>query len=444
MSARWWVPVGIGALAVAGTLVAPGVASAGVDLPPRTAEQLLTDLQGADVHAVQGTVEVDADLGLPSLPTAAQNAFGSSTEPLALLSGTTTLRVWASPDGARVAVLGTIGESDVSTDGTQVWTWSSATSAFTHVTLPTADDLAALAAKEGAGADGTGKDGFGKDGLGKDGLGPLAGLEGLAGLAGHGAPDGAVDPGSAALLGLTPEGLSKAVLAALDPTTEVTSAPGITVAGRPAYRLVLTPRDESTLIGSISVAIDATQRVPLRVSIESRATGRPAFTVGFTSVSFQAPDPSVYRLTAPAGAVVTERDLGAELLAGDGPGGAGGTDGTDGSADSPTGGAADGSMPDVAPTVVGTGWSSVLVLSGLGADPLAGGSTPSEAPPADGPGDQGLASLTSWFDALPQVSGSWGSGRLLSSHLLSVLVTDDGRLLVGAVAPEALEAAAGR
>lgn len=429
MSARWWVPVGIGALAVAGTLVAPAVASAGVDLPPRTAEQLLTDLQGADVRAVQGTVEVDADLGLPALPTAAQNAFGSSTDALSLLSGTTTLRVWASPDGARVAVHGTIGESDVSTDGRQVWTWSSATSEFTHVTLPTPDDLAGL---EGLG--------------GLDDLKGLGGLEGLAGLAAHGA--GSTDPGSAALLGLTPEGVSKAVLAALDPTTEVTTERGITVAGRPAYQLVLTPRDEATLVGPITVAIDATQLVPLRVSIASRATGRPAVTVGFTSVSFQAPDPSVYRLTAPAGAVVTERDLGAELLAGEAPDGTGGTDGTAGTDGSDgtdgTGGPADGSAPDLTPTVVGTGWSSVLVLDGLGADPLAGGAGPSEEPSADAPGDPDLASLTSWFDALPQVSGSWGSGRLLSSHLLSVLVTDDGRLLVGAVAPEALEAAAAR
>jgi len=35
--------------------------------------------------------------------------------------------------------------------------------------------------------------------------------------------------------------------------------------------------------------------------------------------------------------------------------------------------------------------------------------------------------------ALPRVSGSWGSGWLLESALFSLLVTDDGRLLVGAV-----------
>jgi hypothetical protein len=42
------------------------------------------------------------------------------------------------------------------------------------------------------------------------------------------------------------------------------------------------------------------------------------------------------------------------------------------------------------------------------------------------------------------VNGSWGSGRLLRSSLFSVLLTDDGRVLAGLVAPEKLYAAAER
>jgi hypothetical protein len=45
---------------------------------------------------------------------------------------------------------------------------------------------------------------------------------------------------------------------------------------------------------------------------------------------------------------------------------------------------------------------------------------------------------------LPRVSGSWGSGRLLTSTLVSALLTDDGRLLIGPVPPDLLYAAAGR
>jgi hypothetical protein len=43
---------------------------------------------------------------------------------------------------------------------------------------------------------------------------------------------------------------------------------------------------------------------------------------------------------------------------------------------------------------------------------------------------------------LPTVSGSWGTGRLLSTRLLSVLIINDGRVFAGAVAPSALYAAA--
>jgi hypothetical protein len=39
------------------------------------------------------------------------------------------------------------------------------------------------------------------------------------------------------------------------------------------------------------------------------------------------------------------------------------------------------------------------------------------------------------------VSGSFGSGRLLQTSLVNVLVLDDGRVAVGAVTAGALEAA---
>jgi hypothetical protein len=44
--------------------------------------------------------------------------------------------------------------------------------------------------------------------------------------------------------------------------------------------------------------------------------------------------------------------------------------------------------------------------------------------------------------ATTRVEGSYGSGRLLRTPLLSVLLLDDGRALVGAVDPAVLEEAA--
>ena len=41
-----------------------------------------------------------------------------------------------------------------------------------------------------------------------------------------------------------------------------------------------------------------------------------------------------------------------------------------------------------------------------------------------------------------RVSGSWGSGRLIKTSLVSLLITDNGRVLVGAVTPQVLYSAA--
>jgi hypothetical protein len=74
------------------------------------------------------------------------------------------------------------------------------------------------------------------------------------------------------------------------------------------------------------------------------------------------------------------------------------------------------------------------------------GSAGTAAPAADAPDSEGAAGneLQSILGSLPQVSGTWGSGRLLQSALFSVLLTDDGRVIAGAVAPELLYQAAGQ
>ena len=42
------------------------------------------------------------------------------------------------------------------------------------------------------------------------------------------------------------------------------------------------------------------------------------------------------------------------------------------------------------------------------------------------------------LESLPVVSGTWGKGRLLSTVLVNVVITDDGRVAVGSVVPEKL------
>jgi hypothetical protein len=79
---------------------------------------------------------------------------------------------------------------------------------------------------------------------------------------------------------------------------------------------------------------------------------------------------------------------------------------------------------------VGSGWTSIVIA---------------KAPSGSGSGSGTEAQqLSTVLNGLPKVSGSWGSGHLLQSKLFSVLVTDDGRILAGAVAPDALYGAAAK
>ncbi len=67
--------------------------------------------------------------------------------------------------------------------------------------------------------------------------------------------------------------------------------------------------------------------------------------------------------------------------------------------------------------------------------------TTDAAPGGGTAADGGLGQLQSLLGALPQVSGAWGSGRVLEGTLFSLVLADDGRVALGAVAPDALYAA---
>jgi outer membrane lipoprotein-sorting protein len=377
---RWLVPASA-ALAVIGGGVAIGAITNAADpaLPPRSAAELLVDLQTAQVDGLSGTVVARADLGLPALP----SASAGSPDLFSLLSGTHTVRVWyASPNQARVALLDTLGETDVITNGTDVWIWSSRDNTATHATIP----------------------------------------------AGTTAPGGTPFPipSAGGGMGLTPDAMAKAALALLEPSTEVTTNGSASVAGRDAYELVLAPRDPASLIGSFHLAIDATEHVPLRVAVMARGSDDPAIEVSFTQVSFERPDATQFTFNPPPGATVIEEIPDGEAHDPNKPGEA--------KPDQPK---PDQAKPDdTAPgedrskmAVIGTGWTSVLVAR-----------LPDQA--SDKPDQGAPGDLAGMLAALPKVSGAWGSGSLLTSRLFSVLLTDDGRILVGAVGPERLYQAA--
>jgi outer membrane lipoprotein-sorting protein len=332
------------------------------------------DVQNAKVDGLSGTVVETADLGLPAL-----SGLGSGgTDISKLIAGSNTARVWyAGEDKARVALLGTLGETDVIRNGSDVWMWRSADNSATHYTIP-------------------------------------------AHTAGKATPK-ALPAG----LPSTPQEAADAALAAIDPSTQVTTTGAASVAGRDAYELVLTPKDSASLVGQVRLAIDAKMHVPLRVEVYAKGANSPAVRVAFQQISFTVPDAQQFAFNPPAGAKVTTEkpgDLQKEAAKAQAK--------VQAQAKAQAKKPSDGSKP----TVVGTGWTSVLVAK----LPTSDATTTKDA--------KGTAAATvlGLIDSLPKVSGSWGSGHLLSGSLFSALITDDGKVLIGAVAPEKLYEAAGK
>jgi outer membrane lipoprotein-sorting protein len=215
----------------------------------------------------------------------------------------------------------------------------------------------------------------------------------------------------------TPQELAGQLIAALSPTTDVQVERNLRVAGRDAYQLRLRPKAPESLIDSAVLAVDGQTKVPLRVQILAKGKQDPAFEVGFTQVQFRAPADEVFNITPPPRANVTERSL-----SGSGP--SEGDSGHAGPAKPPASSSGGG------PAVLGESWTSVLVVRDVNLG--SGGS------------GQDAALLRQLLGTATPVQGAFGHGRLLRTTLLTVLLTDDGRVYAGAVTPAAIQAAAAR
>jgi outer membrane lipoprotein-sorting protein len=217
---------------------------------------------------------------------------------------------------------------------------------------------------------------------------------------------------------LTPQQAAQQVLAAVGPTTTVRVDSNVTVAGQAAYQLVLAPKDSRSLIGQVQIAIDAKNGVPLRLQLYARDASSPAFQVGYTAIQFVTPAPADLTFSPPPGATVNHVNL------------------TDQSGSS--------HKPDDI-RVIGSSWLSVLDLPSAGLTaPGASGSAPGNGGSGAGVSGDSAAVLNALLRSATPVSGAWGTGRLLQTSLVSVLITDSGRTFVGAVQPSVLYAAASR
>jgi len=84
------------------------------------------------------------------------------------------------------------------------------------------------------------------------------------------------------------------VLAKVEESAEVSVGTDARVAGREAYELIVTPLAAESTIASVSIAIDGENGFPLAARIYAKGQAAPAFEIAFTSISFATPDASVF------------------------------------------------------------------------------------------------------------------------------------------------------
>jgi len=379
---RWLPAAVVPAVIAAGALVTAFQAGAAVELPAKTPEQVLAMVAAHQVHDLSGTLEQTSDLGLPQLPSSGPSSDSSSANSSSANSSTANiLDLLTSPHTARIYL---DGPANVRVQVMDTLAERDFVRHGKDLWLYSSKDNSAthVALPDRAATDGTKAPGTRKPETRK----PETRTPGMM---------------------QTPEELAQHLLAKVGPSTDITVGRDTMVAGRSAYELVLTPRASDTLIGSVSLAVDSATGLPLSVEVLARGQDQPAFRLAFTDLNLDTPQASLFSFTPPPGATVKEQTLPAKVPAAGAQQQA--KPGTSGSDTHKAG----------HPQVNGSGWDAVAEL-------------PSSALPP---------SLLS-SPLLAQATRSVDGGRLLSTELVNVLITNDGRIFAGSVPLERLQSAA--
>jgi outer membrane lipoprotein-sorting protein len=259
--------VAVAAIAVAvviGGTIAGNAQTPPPSLAPLSAEQLLTNLvttaETTPPPSFSGDASSSVNLGLPQIPAGlgGPSGTGGLTD---LLAGDQTYKVWHSLDGVRIANLLPAGERDLVANDTDAWFWDSQTQTAEHLTYDLTAMQAAAKAQQQTGTP----------------------------------PD--------------PSTLATTIVRRLAPDAGLSVSSTQWVAGQPTYTLVLTPTSATTLVGSVHVALDANNWVPLQLEVFAKGSDTAAIRAGFTSISFGPVDASTFDFTPPAGAHVTTAAL---------------------------------------------------------------------------------------------------------------------------------------
>ncbi|MEV4425045.1 outer membrane lipoprotein carrier protein LolA [Streptomyces sp. NPDC053792] len=380
-ASRFIVPVAVAGVAAATIGLVPALAASGdPDLPEITAQQLIEKIAASDTQTLSGTFKISTDLGLPAL--------GGLASGLGGLGGDGAGTGSADPSEKLTELVSGTHTLRVAADGPERQKLTLLDGSDEYSLIHNGGDVWAYDSKS--------NEVFHEKG------------------ASGGAPE------KDERLPGTPKELADEVLKAAGDTTSITVDGTAKVAGRDAYQLVIKPKQTGSTVESVKIAVDAANGTPLKFTLSSVEGGKPVVDAGFTKVDFAKPAASDFAFEAPKGAKVTEGA--AEKAADEEKLPEGFEEGFPGLGK----GFGFGSGEGV--NVIGEGWTTIAKLD-----------TGAPAPKTD----EAPKEIQGFLDSLgDKVTGTFGSGTVFKTKLVNALLTDDGKVYVGAVTKDALVDAA--
>jgi outer membrane lipoprotein-sorting protein len=278
---------------VAGSVLGFSVqANASIDLPDKSASQILQMINTNPDIAFSGRIVKKASMGLPPMnivPDISQSmidemakkmpkemsdflpkasAQGELALALEFFAGTHTANLYV--DGvekARLQVLDLLSERDYIRNGNELWSYDATKAIAQHSVVSEAEVAAAEAEARSLFNKNSGKLPF-------DYTSPAAVAEYVLNEAGK--------------------------------YSTITVASDIKIADRGAYQITITPKGNQSLVASATLSIDAATGLPLAARVMAVGQSTPAFEVAFETITFTKPAASNFEFTPPAGTRVQE------------------------------------------------------------------------------------------------------------------------------------------
>jgi outer membrane lipoprotein-sorting protein len=290
-----WIPALLAPTIVASSVFITSTQARAVNLPDKSAAEILAMINTDEGISFSGRVVKKADLGLPPMnlvPDISQSMVDSMKERLPaemaefipeasiegelalileFLAGTHNANIYVDgPQRARVQVLDLLSERNFIRNGEEVWFYDAAKSRVVYSKIdPAVDDEA------------------------------RSELELWVARNSSQFPFDITSPSSVA----------DYLIDQADETTNFRVDEDASVAGRDAYQLIMSPQAGRSLFDNVKFAIDAATGLPLSVTVKAVGKADPAFEIAFTSISFERPQATLFAFTPPAGAIVEKVDL---------------------------------------------------------------------------------------------------------------------------------------